>query len=138
LAAAGKKLLGCLKKRDLLNNDKTSRSELLKFGELYAEQGRLADAIDFYERAEHVDGLTQLRQRCIDQGDSFLVQRLTKILGDSLSPPESEQLGDNALSQGKLLFARAAYQQSDHPEKLAQVEKLIKHSKGEQTSDPLH
>ena len=138
MAAAGKKLLTCLKKRDLLNNEKTSRSELLNYGELYVQQGRLADAIDFFERAQYFEGLTQLRQHCINEGDYFLTQRLSKILENPLDSAEAVQLGDSALRQGKLLFARAAYQQADHPEKLAQIEKLISHSRDEQTSDTIH
>jgi hypothetical protein len=47
------------------------------------------------------------------------------ILDESPAPEDWLRLGDNALDHGKLYFARSAYKQADHPEKLAQVEKLI-------------
>jgi len=132
LALAGKKLLSCLKKRDLLNSGKTDKSELIKLGKRYLDEDRLSDAIDFFENAEHFEGLLQLKEQCAAKGDYFLCQRLAKILEES--PPSEEwiQLGDNALRQGKLLFARSAYQQTETPEKVAQVEKLLQSSAQEQ------
>lgn len=132
LALAGKKLLSCLKKRDLLNSGKAEKAELIKLGERYLLEDRLSDAIDFFEKAEHFEGLTQLKEQCVAKGDYFLCQRIAKILEES--PPSEEwiQLGDNALHLGKLLFARSAYQQADTVEKVAQVEKLLQSPAQEQ------
>jgi len=129
---AGKKLLSCLKKRDLLNSGKAEKAELIKLGERYLLEDRLSDAIDFFEKAEHFEGLTQLKEQCVAKGDYFLCQRIAKILEES--PPSEEwiQLGDNALHLGKLLFARSAYQQADTVEKVAQVEKLLQSPAQEQ------
>ena len=120
-----KKLLSCLKKRDLLNSDKAGKPELIRFGERYLHEGRLSDTIDFFERAEHVEGLIQLEDQCVTQGDYFLLLRLARILGDSPSPEKWMCLADNALASSKLLFARSAYLAADCPEKVAQVEKLL-------------
>lgn len=120
------KLLSCLKKRDLLNSDKVSQSELVKFGEAYRQEGRYSDCIDFFEKAGHVEGLIQLKEECAAEGDYFLYQRLARILEDSPNSEEWLRLGDNSLGAGKLLFALFAYRQADHPEKITQVEKLIK------------
>jgi hypothetical protein len=125
LALAGKKLLSCLKKRDLLNSGKADKSELTKLGERYLHEDRFSDAIDFFEKAEHLKGLMQLKKQCVSKGDYFLCQRLAKILEESPPPKEWIQLGDNALNLGKLLFARSAYQQAENPEKMDQVEKLL-------------
>ena len=132
LALAGKKLLSCLKKRDLLNSGKADKSELIKLGERYLHDDRLSDAIDFFEKAEHFEGLTQLKEQCVAKGDHFLYQRLAKILEESPPPEEWIQLGDNALNLGKLLFARSAYQQAENPEKVSQVEKLLQSPAQEQ------
>ena len=129
---AGKKLLSCLKKRDLLNSDKADRSELIKLGERYLHDDRLSDAIDFFEKAEHSEGLTQLKDQCVSKGDYFLCQRLAIILEESPPPEDWIQLGDNALNLGKLLFARSAYQRAENPEKVAQVEKLLQSPAQEQ------
>lgn len=132
LALAGKKLLSCLKKRDLLNSGKADNSELIKLGERYLHEDRLSDTIDFFEKAEHFEGLTQLKEQCVAKGDYFLYQRLANILGESPSSEEWIQLGDNALHLGKLLFARSAYQQAESSEKVAQVEKLLQSPAQEQ------
>ena len=105
LPLAGKKLLGCLKKRHLLNNDKADKSELIKLGEGYLQDGRLSDCIDCLEKAQHLEGLFQLRERCAAEGDYFLYHRLAKILEESPASEEWRQLGDTALGQGKLLFS---------------------------------
>jgi hypothetical protein len=132
LALAAKKLLSCLKKRDLLNSGKADKSELIKLGEPYLHEDRLSDTIDFFEKAEHFEGLTQLKEQCVAKGDYFLCQRLANILGESPSSEEWIQLGDKALHLGKLLFARSAYQQAESPEKVAQVEKLLQSPAQEQ------
>ena len=132
LALAGKKLLSCLKKRDLLNSGKADKSELIKLGERYLHEDILSDTIDFFEKAEHFEGLTQLKEQCVAKGDYFLCQRLANILGESPSSEEWIQLGDNALHLGKLLFARSAYQQAESLEKVAQVEKLLQSPAQEQ------
>lgn len=132
LALAGKKLLSCLKKRDLLSSGKADKAELIKLGERYLHEDRLSDTIDFFEKAEHFEGLTQLKEQCVAKGDYFLCQRLANILRESPSSEEWIQLGDKALHLGKLLFARSAYQQADSPEKVAQVEKLLQSPAQEQ------
>ena len=132
---ANKKLLSCLKKRDLLNSDKAGKSELIKYGEGYLREGRLSDTIDFFEEAEHVEGLIQLKEQCIAEGDYFLFNRLARILGDSPSSEDWISLADNALTLSKLQFARSAYLQADYQEKVAQVEKLLQLQTQEKAGD---
>ena len=131
---AGKKLPSCLKKRDLLNSDRVDNSELIKLGQGYLQEGFISDCIDFFEKAEHFEGLMQLKEKCAAEGDYFLYHRLVKILQDSPSPAEWTQLGDKALELGKLLFASFAYKQADNQEKAAQVEKLRQLPQQERTS----
>ena len=131
---AGKKLLSCLKKRDLLNTDKMDRAELVKFGDRYSQDGRLSDSIDFYQKAEHAEGLNQLSELCKAEGDYFLYLRITNILERSPSSEEWTQLGDTALAQGKLLFARSAYEQAGNAAKVTEVEKLLQLSVQESKS----
>ncbi len=137
---AGKKLMSCLKKRDLLSSDKAEKSVLIKLGERYLQEDRLSDTIDFFEKVEHVDGLIQLKEKCVAEGDYFLFLRLTRILADSPSAEEWIRLGDNALALSKLLFARSAYREADSHEKVAQVEKLLQLQTQEKTGhkDMLH
>ena len=131
---AGKKLPSCLKKRDLLNSDKVDKSELIKLGQGYLQEGFISDCIDFFEKAEYFEGLAQLKEKCAAAGDYFLYHRVVKILQDSPSPEEWIQVGDKALGLGKLLFARLAYKRADNHEKAAQVEKLLQLPPQERTS----
>ena len=130
-----KKLLSCLKKRDLLNSVKADKSELIKSGNRYLHEGRLSDAIDFFEQAEHVDGLAGLKEQCVTEGDYFLFLRIAKILADSPSVEEWTNLGDKALASGKLLFAHSAYRMADSPEKVNQVKKLLQLQTQEKAGD---
>ena len=130
-----KKLLSCLKKRDLLNSAKADMSELIEYGESYLGEGRLSDTIDFFEQAQYMDGLKQLKDRCVAEGDYFLFLRLARILAESPSTQEWTHLGDNALALNKLFFARSAYLKADHHEEAARVEKLIHLQTQEKTWD---
>jgi hypothetical protein len=134
MALAGKKLPSCLKKRDLLNSDRVDNSELIKLGQNYLQERFISDCIDFFEKAEHFEGLTQLKEKCAAEGDYFLYHRLARILRDSPSPEEWTQLGDKALGLGKLLFASLAYERADNHEKAAQVDKLLQLPPQERTS----
>ena len=131
---AGKKLPSCLKKRDLLNSDRVDKSELIKLGQGYLQEGFISDCIDFFEKAQHFKGLAQLKEKCAAGGDYFFYQRVVKILQDSPSPEEWTQVGDKALGLGKLLFARLAYERAENHEKAAQVEKLLQLPPQEGTS----
>ena len=137
---AGKKLLSCLKKRDLLNSDKLDGSRLAALGEAYLQENRLSDAIDFFAKAEHLEGLNSLKDRCISEGDFFLFNRLIKILGESPASEGWTRLGDSAVAHGKLHFARSAYRQANQPEKVAQVERLLSSPPHDQANarDVLH
>lgn len=132
---AVKKLLSCLKKRDLLNSDKADNSELIKYGEGYLQEGRLSDTMDFFEKAGHVEGLIQLKEQCVAEGDYFLFHRLARILADSPSAEDWISLADNALTLSKLLFARSAYLEANYHEKVAQVEKLLQLHTQEKAGD---
>ena len=131
---AGKKLPGCLKKRDILNSDKANKSELIRLGQSYLQEGFISDCIDFLEKAEDFEGLFQLKGKCAAEGDYFLYHRLVRILQDSPSPEEWTELGDKALGLGKLSFASLAYKRADNHEKAVQVEKLLQLPRQERTS----
>ena len=120
---------GCLKKLDLLNSDRSDPAHCVELGTVYLEEGRISDALEFFEKAGHREGLDRLAERCLDDGDVFLFRKVAKILDVSPGPDQWIKLGDRALSLGKVHFARAAYREGDAPEKVQQVERLV--------SDPL-
>jgi tetratricopeptide (TPR) repeat protein len=123
-----KRLPGCMKKRDLLNSDRSDPAYFVQLGTAYLEEGRISDAIEFFEKAGHREGLDRLLQRCLEDGDLFLYRKIAKILDLSSSPDQWIELGDRALSLGKLHFARTAYREGGAPEKVAQVARLLSES----------
>jgi tetratricopeptide (TPR) repeat protein len=129
----GKRLLGCLKKRDLLNSDRNDPVHLAQLGTAYLEEGRISDAIEFLEKARDREGLDSILARCLEDGDVFLFGKVAKILDVSPDPDQWIKLGDRALSLGKLHFARAAYREGGAPEKLARVERLLSEPLRDQT-----
>jgi hypothetical protein len=122
---SGKRLPGCLKKRDLLNSVRSDPAHFVQLGTAYLEEGRISDAIEFFEKAGYREGLDRLLERCLEDGDVFLFRKVARILDLSPGPGQWLKLGDRALSLGKLHSARVAYGQGDAPEKVAQVERLL-------------
>ena len=120
-----KRLLGCLKKRDLLNSDRSDSAHFVQLGTAYLEEGRVSDAIDFFEKARDGAQLDSLLERCLEDGDVFLYRKVARILGVTPGPDQWLKVGDRALSLGKLYFAQSAYREAGSPEKLAQVERLL-------------
>jgi tetratricopeptide (TPR) repeat protein len=125
---SGKRSPGCLKKRDLLNSDRSDPAHFVQLGTAYLEEGRVSDAIEFFEKARHREGLNRLLERCLEDGDVFLFRKIAKILDLSSGPDQWIKLGDRALALGKLHFAGAAYREGGAPEKLAQVARLLSES----------
>lgn len=99
--------------------------QLVQLGTHYLEGGRICDAIDFFEKARHREGLDSLLERCVNDGDFFLYRKVAIALGVSPGSDEWTKLGDRALALGKVLFARSAYREAGVPEKLTQVERLL-------------
>lgn len=126
----GKKLLSCLRKRDLLNSDRGDPAQLGHLGTRYLEDGRISDAVDFFEKAHDREGLSRLLGRCLAEGDFFLYRRVSRVLDISPAAEDWTKLGDAALSLGKLYFARSAYREAGVADKLIQVETLISSYRG--------
>lgn len=122
---AGKRLPGCLKKRDVLNSDRSDPAHYVQLGTAYLEEGRISDAIEFFEKARHRAQLESLLERCLGDGDLFLYRKVARILGVKPGPDQWLKVGDRALSLGKLYFARSAYREAGSPERLAQLERLL-------------
>jgi len=64
-------LLGCLEKRDLLNESVVSVDKLLEWGRRYEEAGFVYDAVDFYEKAGAGDELKRLLAAAKEEGTCF-------------------------------------------------------------------
>lgn len=106
---AGRELLTCLEKRELLNESVVSVDRLLEWGRRYEEAGFIYDAVDFYEKAGAREDLVRLLDEAKSEGNLFLVNRLCKILNTELTSQEWLAIGEEAERAGKLTFAEEAY-----------------------------
>jgi hypothetical protein len=102
------RILDCLKRRSLLNSKNESPQTLIGLGRGFAAEGYLSDAVDFLAKAGDTDGLRELTPRAIEDGDYFLLTRITKVLQRKAETSELETLAGNAERLGKLAFAARA------------------------------
>ena len=101
--------LGCLEKRDLLNETTVSVEALRSWGEHYEEVGSLYEAVDFYEKGGFRDALARVLPKARDAGNSFLFRRICRVLGHEPGREEWLALAKRAEELGKLTFAAEAY-----------------------------
>jgi hypothetical protein len=98
-----------LKKRDLLNRPTVSVDQLLKWGNIFEEEGLINDAIDFYVKAEALEPLEKLLPLAQQEGDIFVYARIVRALGREVTAGEWISLGKRAAELGKDAFAREAF-----------------------------
>src|SRR5947207_11890399 len=62
-----------IKKRDVLHAEKTSPQTLIQIGREFLAAERYSDALDFFEKAKDLSGLTEIKQLAVKLGDAFLL-----------------------------------------------------------------
>ncbi|MEW5723690.1 MAG: hypothetical protein AB1896_11325 [Thermodesulfobacteriota bacterium] len=100
--------LDCLKRRSLFNSKNEPAARISALGRKFAEEGFLADAVDFLAKAGDAEGLEALAPRVIEEGDLFLLRQITKALNRPPGRSELEVLMDHAARLGKESFATQA------------------------------
>ena len=125
MAAAGKELLACLKKRDLLNDENADQALLIAEGDVFFAAGRLVDALEFFGKADHREGLERVLSEALEEGDFFLAGNAARKLGRHLSSEQLVRLGDKAVEKGKYRFALEAFTRAEEPDKAEKVRQLI-------------
>ncbi len=113
-------------KQKLLFAKDTSEQILIDHGHKFLSAGWYNDAIDFFERASHAEGLRQIRQTAQDEGDAFLFTRCIRVEGVEVTDDEWHRLADRALELGKLQFAREGYRMAGDRKAMAKVDLKIK------------
>ena len=95
-------------KKEILWGEKASREERLRAGEAFLGAGRLPEALDFFERARHEEGVRSVLREVVASGDWHLFKRCREFLGGELRE-ELAALARNAEEKGKFLHGfRAA------------------------------
>ncbi|MEM4243210.1 MAG: hypothetical protein QXP44_00215 [Candidatus Bathyarchaeia archaeon] len=123
-------------KKDALPDYKTKQAmlyaqdarpaELAAWGRRFLAAGWLYDAIDFFKRANWREGLLQVREQAVREGDVFLVRRLSKALGEETEAATWRRVGEEARRLGKLEFALEAFRLAQDRKAMDQIYELIR------------
>jgi hypothetical protein len=120
------KIVSCLKKRDLLHDPGIGSDELAQYGWEYLKQDRPVDALDFFEKALNLEGIRQIREWSLEQGDPFLLQQTGKLLKEPVPEDSWRKTGEKALAAGRLQQALMAFKALADEEKIQEIQGLIK------------
>jgi hypothetical protein len=105
----------CLKKRRLLNEKELSPDLCREYGEKFLALEWWEDALEFFQKGNHQEGLEKIKAHCLESGDAYLLGRLVKD-GD---PDLWRRVAGKALELGKINFARRAWEMAGDKEKAA-------------------
>ncbi|MBA4394056.1 MAG: hypothetical protein C0407_10930 [Desulfobacca sp.] len=120
------KIVTCLKKRDLLHNPQISNDQLSQYGREYFNQTRLVDALNFFEKAQDLEGIRQIRERSIEEGDSFLLQQTCKLLKDTVPEGDWRKVGEKALADGRFQQAMTAFKAIHDEEQIEKIQTMMR------------
>lgn len=126
-----KRLPNPLKRREILYGKDTPPETLIEYGRLYLEEGRWNDAVEFFGRAHYKEGLFELKELALREGDYFLMSQVSEFLGEELEAEEWKRLGHRALEAGKFHFAQKAFGQAGDAEGLRLAQEKVQEMEGE-------
>ncbi|MBI4774588.1 MAG: hypothetical protein HY788_10470 [Deltaproteobacteria bacterium] len=84
------------------------------------------DALNFFRKASHTDGLEAILGRAVQEGDAFICQSAASALGIEVSNETWKKTGQAALNSGKLMFALKAFKRASDDEMVQKVNELIR------------
>jgi outer membrane protein assembly factor BamD (BamD/ComL family) len=120
------KLRSCLKKRDLLHNPQVSKEEFSKYGREYLADGRLVDALDYFEKAGDLEGIRRIHEQSIIDGDPFLLQKTSKLAGDPIAEEDWRKVGHKTLAEGRLHQALTAFKAIADEEQINKIQLMLR------------
>lgn len=103
-------------KRKLLFDKKIPRERIISYGELFLREGRLNEAAELFSRASYGEGLDQLKELAVEQGDSFLYAVASKGSAEGDKPEVWETLGKKAMELKKYTHAARAFRKAENEE----------------------
>lgn len=107
-----KKSLGCMDKRNILNQPAVSTDRLKSWGDRFFEMAYWNDAIDFYEKINDRQALESILRVAREEGDLFLFNRVNRVLNLEPKSQDLVELAEQAGKLGKGLFASEALKQA--------------------------
>lgn len=111
----------CLKKRRLLNEKELSPQLCREYGEKFLALDWWEDALEFFRKGNHQEGVAKIKALALENGDAFLLGRVVK----DQDPELWRQVAVRAQALGKLCFARRAWEMAGDEEKAREISRLI-------------
>ena len=109
--------------RILTAKPELTAEEANRYGDLFLEVGKYAQAMMFYERYPDNERLAGGIREAVRMGDAFLLHAVLKLAPDLVTEEEWRQAGENALRDGKMLFARECFTRVGDEDRAEEVRK---------------
>ena len=122
---SNKKLTDYRLKQKILYIDNTGPDVLQNYGNLFLEEGSVSDALDFYQKAKHVEGIEKIKDMALNTGDVMLFQRAAKALNMEIKQADWEIISQKAVSLKKYNFAKYALEKANNQEGLNSILKIM-------------
>lgn len=106
-----------IERREILAGNR-KHVDLDELGARYLAAGWLSDAIDFFERTRNHAKLAEIQGRVIGQ-DVFLLQRLARTPGVTVTADDWRRAGEAAFAAGRDRSAAIAFERAGDEEKAA-------------------
>jgi tetratricopeptide (TPR) repeat protein len=120
------KLPNYKEKQKVLYKDNAPPAALVAYGDKCLEGGRISDAVDFFQKANYIEGIEKIRDIVIIEGDVMEYQHTLNALGKrDASCKEWNRIGERALELKKYTFAIHAFEKSEDSSMVEKVKKLI-------------
>lgn len=94
-----------IKKRDTLHSEKTSKEALASIGREFLAAERYSDALDFFEKAQDLSAVNEIKQHALNTGDTFLLARLDRFDRNMISRADWEAAAKKATEDGRASMA---------------------------------
>jgi hypothetical protein len=121
-----KKLPNYQEKEHILYIKHHSEKDLIAYGDAFLEEGKISDAIDFYQKANYVQGLETIKGMAELSGDVMLLQQVLKPLRQTIPEETWNAIGQRALEFKKYLFALYAFEKGNNDPMAGRIKEIIK------------
>ncbi len=121
-----KKLPNYQEKQHILYIKHHSEKDLIAYGDAFLEEGKISDAVDFYQKANYVHGLEKIKGMAELSGDVMLLQQVLKPLRQTIPEETWEAIGQRALEFKKYLFALYAFEKGNNNTMVGRIKEIIK------------
>ncbi len=92
-----------------------------RYGDLFFEAGQTAQAMMFYERSKNPDRLRKVKDYAVGKGEAFLLLWVARLVADLVTEEEWEKAGENALAEGRVIFAKDCFEKAGLTERAQEM-----------------